>query len=181
MMLKGQKVILRPIRLSDAPRFVKWFNDPEVHRFLNFRSLTLKQERKFIRERLKSDPKDHVQLCVDALDGTHIGTVALESISREQKRAVFGIVIGDKKYWNRGFGTEAARLILDYGFQKLKLHRVELDVYSYNPRAIKVYKNLGFKLEGKKREHALWRGKYYNAYLMGILDREWKKKNNKKN
>jgi RimJ/RimL family protein N-acetyltransferase len=50
-----------------------------------------------------------------------------------------------------------------------------LDVYSYNPRAIKVYKRLGFKIEGKNREHAFWQDKFYDAYYMGILDREWKK------
>lgn len=176
MILKGKKVILRPIKMSDAPRFVKWFNDPDVHKFLNYRSLTLKQEKQFIAERIKHKPKDRLQLCIDAVDGTHVGTVALEGISHEQKRAGFGIVIGDKRYWNKGLGTEATKIILDYGFKKLKLHRIELDVYSYNPRAIKVYKKLGFKLEGKKREHAYWKGKFYTAYLMGILNREWKNK-----
>jgi RimJ/RimL family protein N-acetyltransferase len=79
------------------------------------------------------------------------------------------------KNWNQGLGSEAAKIVIGYGFKKLKLHRIDLDVYAYNPRAIKVYKRLGFKIEGKKREHAHWNKKFYDAYQMSILDREWKK------
>lgn len=180
MILKGQKVVLRPIRMSDAPRFVKWFNDPEVNRFMNYRGLTLAFERKHIRNRLKVRVSDNLHFCIDTKEGIHIGACSLEGISKVHKRASFGIIIGDKKYWDRGLGSEAARIIIDYGFKKLKLHRITLDVYAYNPRAIKVYKRLGFKAEGIKREHAFWRGKFYDAYEMGLLDREWKKKTKQK-
>jgi len=178
MILKGQKVILRPIRLSDAERFVKWFSDPEVNKFMNYRNFTLAFEKQYIKNRLKTKTKNNFHFCIDTKEGIHIGSCGLENISSIHKRATFGIIIGDKKYWNQGLGSEASRIILDYGFRKLKLHRIDLDVYAYNQRAIKVYKRLGFKLEGKKREHAYWNRKYYDAYQMSILDREWKKKKN---
>lgn len=180
MIIKGKNITLRPVRLEDAARFVKWFNDPDVNKFMNYRGLTLAFEKKYIKNRLKSKTKDTLHFCIDTVDGIHIGSCGLESISKAHKRATFGIIIGNKKYWNKGLGTEAARLIIDYGFKKLKLHRIDLDVYAYNPRAIKVYKRLGFKLEGKKREHAFWKGKYYDAWLMSVLDREWKKLRSKK-
>jgi RimJ/RimL family protein N-acetyltransferase len=176
MILKGKKVILRPIQMSDAPRFVKWLNDPEVHKFLQTRRrLTLPFERKYLHNSLKS--KSHVNLAIGTKDGKHVGSVSLENINTDHNRATFGIFIGDKKYWNQGLGSEAGRLIINYGFRKLKLHRIELGVLEYNPRAMKVYKHLGFKKEGVKREHILFKGKYYDDIHMGLLRKEWLKNN----
>lgn len=177
MIIKGEKVVLRPVRMEDAPRFVKWFNDPAVNKFLNYRKLTLSEEKQRIKEKLTEKSGDAIFFCIDTVAGEHIGATSLDGINYDQRRASFGIIIGEKIYWNKGCGTEASQLILEYGFVKLKLHRIELDVYDYNPRAIKVYKRLGFKVEGKKREHAEWKGKFYNALLMGMLEKEWQKRN----
>lgn len=175
MILKGKKVILRPVRMSDAPRFVKWFNDPEVNKFMFLRAIDLKAEKKWIRENLKD--KNKLNLAIETKRGEHIGTTGLE-INRPNNRAYFGIIIGEKKYWSQGLGYEAAGLIINYGFEKLRLHRIELDVYDYNPRAQGLYRKLGFKKEGVKREHNLYKGKYRQAFYMGLLDREWKKRKN---
>lgn len=174
MILKGQKVILRPVRLSDAERFVKWFNDPEVNRFMFYRSLTLKAERKIIKDRLSKKTKDTFHFCIDTKDGKHIGVISLENINQRNKNASFGIMIGEKKYWSKGFGSDACNTILNFGFKKLGLHRVELDVYSYNKRAYGLYKKLGFKREGVKREHNFWNGKFWDTYIMSVLETEWK-------
>jgi RimJ/RimL family protein N-acetyltransferase len=174
MVLKGNKVILRPVRLSDAGRFVKWFNDPEVYQFIMTRGVNLKDERKWVRSHISGKVKNDLFLCIDTKQGIHIGTIGLHKINKQNKHASFGITIGEKEFWNQGLGSEAASLIIDHGFRKLKLHRIDLDVYSNNPRAIKVYKRLGFKKEGVKREHRLSKGKYYDTYCMAILDREWK-------
>ena len=172
MILKGKKVILRPIRLSDAERVVKWFNDPEFNRFMLVRHISLKEEFKWIRGVSKNKDTDLV-LAIEVA-GKHIGSVGLHQINHTHHNATFGLMIGDKSFWNQGYGTDAACVMVDYGFRKLKLHRIELEVYEYNPRAIKVYKRIGFKLEGKKREKTLHQGKYYDALHMGLLDREWK-------
>jgi len=165
--------------MDDAPRFVRWLNNPEIHKFLQTRRhLTLSAEKKWIKQSLKS--KNRKAFSIDTKEGVHIGNVSLENVNLDHDRATFGIFIGEKKYWNQGLGSEAGRMILDYGFRKLKLHRIELGVLEYNPRAIKVYTRLGFKMEGKQREYIKFRGKYYDDYHMAILDREWKKKNNSK-
>jgi RimJ/RimL family protein N-acetyltransferase len=178
MILKGEKAILRTVRLSDAPRFVKWFNDPEVNKFLLVREMNLRDEKEWIKNRLKKqNSKGNPFFCIDTKQGVHIGSASLEVKSFHNRCAGFGIVIGDKNYWNKGYGSEVVKLIIEYGFKKLKLHRIELDVYGYNKRAQKVYKKLGFKLEGKKREHNFWNGKFWDTYNMAILDREWKKLN----
>ena len=173
MILKGEKVVLRPIILADAPRFVKWFNDPEFNKFMNIRSTTLEQEKRWIKD-LSKKKKTDLALAIETSAGVHIGSTGLHQINLTHKHATFGIMIGNKKYWNRGYGTDAAKTILDYGFLKLKLHRIDLGVYEYNHRAMNVYKKLGFKIEGKMREFNLYKSQYYNDYHMSILDREWK-------
>jgi RimJ/RimL family protein N-acetyltransferase len=176
MVIKGKKVILRKAKLSDAERFVKWVNDDEVNRFMSVRKIGLKEERKYIQDRIDGKTKNNFHFCIETKEGLHIGATGLEKINKRNKSATFGIVIGDKNYWSKGYGTESAKLILDFGFKKLKLHRIQLDVYSYNPRAIKLYKKLGFKKEGIKREHNFYKGKFYDTILMSVLSREWKLK-----
>lgn len=175
MILKGEKVILRPVKLNDAQRFVKWLSDPEVNKFTTRRKITLKEEKKWIRD-FPARKEDKI-FAIDTKDGIHIGSIGLHHIDSRDKNARFGILIGDKKYWNQGYGRNATKVILNYAFNKLKLHRIDLGVYSYNSRAIKVYKKLGFKLEGIKREAVFHKGKFYNDLCMGILRKEWSKSN----
>ena len=172
MILKGKKVILRPIRLSDASRFVKWLSDPTVNKFTTRRPIFLKEERKWIRSLLKN--RDDFHLAIDTKDGVHIGSVGLE-IQKRDRKADFDILIGDKNYWDRGYGTDATYVMLDYGFRKLKLHRIFLRVFKFNKRAIKIYKKLGFKMEGTGREAVFNKGKFYDLVYMGILRKEWRR------
>ncbi len=171
MKLIGEKVILRPMKVADAEHFVEWFRDPGVNKFLSRRKLDLKEERVWIRSIPKR--KNELHLAVDAKEGIHIGNVGFSVINRRDGYAVFGIMIGDKRYWDHGYGTEAMKLIVDYGFRRLKLHRIELDVYDYNGRGIHVYRRLGFKVEGRKREHIRWGGRYHDLVQMGILRDQW--------
>lgn len=67
----------------------------------------------------------------------------------------------------------AMRLAVDYGFKQGNLHRIELGVYDFNPRAMRVYEKIGFKLEGILRDSLLWQGEYHNQHIMSILENEW--------
>jgi RimJ/RimL family protein N-acetyltransferase len=89
---------------------------------------------------------------------------------------MLGIAIGDLKMASKGLGTEAIRLMLDYGFRTLNLHRIELFVHDFNERAQKAYKKLGFVEEGRKREALYSDGKYHDEILMAILKEEWMEK-----
>jgi len=173
MILKGEKVILRQIRLSDAPRFVKWLADPSVNKFLVGRRVSMQEELRWIRGLKKQ--KDNKAFAIDTKEGTHIGSIGLR-LRPQNKNAELGIMIGDKRYWNKGYGSDAIRTILQYGFERLRLHRISLKVYAYNPRASHVYKNFGFQVEGRGREEILYRGKFYDDIYMGLLRRKWLKK-----
>lgn len=160
---------------ADAPRFVKWFTDREVTRNLQRGRISLSDERAWIRNLPKHQVTDRV-FAIE-VDGIHIGSTGLHRINRKNRSAGFGIMIGEKSYWNRGYGTDATRTVLKYAFDRLKLHRVQLEVYDLNPRGLYVYERCGFRLEGTRR-HALWReGAWHDIHVMGILRSEWTRKN----
>jgi len=146
VIIKGRSVVLRPLSLKDAPWFCRWLKDREVTKFLAIYELpppALKEEIEWIKEARRD--KNNFRLAIDTIDGVHIGSIALNKIDRFTKRAEFGIFIGDKKYLGQGLGTQACQLIIDYGFKKLKLHRIYLRYIAYNIRGEKSYLKCGFK------------------------------------
>src|SRR3989344_380854 len=173
MILGDNYVTLRPLKKEDAPRFVKWLSDPEVNKFTTRKPVTLKENLDWIKGIPKN--KDGITLAIDTQYGTHIGSVGMDVAWRD-KKGQFNILIGDKKYWNRGYGLHASRLILEYVFKKLNFNRVFLVVYVYNPRAIKLYRKLGFKKEGVGRKAIYYRGAFRDQITMGILRNEWLKR-----
>jgi RimJ/RimL family protein N-acetyltransferase len=84
-----------------------------------------------------------------------------------------GISVGDREYWGKGYGTDAVRLILQYGFIELNLRRISLGLHAYNERALKSYEKAGFKMEGRMRGEGWRDGVHYDSLWMGILREEW--------
>jgi len=112
-------------------------------------------------------------------NGKPIGNLALMEIEYIHKSAVLGIMIGEKEYWNRGYGTDAINALLGFAFDTLAMNRIELRTLEINKRALACYKNCGFKVEGRRRKHWYYNGKYLDDILMGILVDEWRAKNRK--
>jgi len=107
------------------------------------------------------------------VDGNHIGNVGLHGIDRANRKASLGIVIGEKEYWSKGLGTDAMATVLRYAFERLRLHKVNLDVMDYNERAIRVYERCGFVREGVRRDELWKRGRFVNLVRMSILETEF--------
>ena len=158
MILKGTKVILRPLILKDAPRFVKWLSDPEVNKFTTRQKIKLSTEIAWIKSLPKAEGA--VYFAMDTLEGVHIGSVGLQKIFKLDSLASIDILIADKNYWGRGYGYDAMKTVMDYGFKKLRLRKLELKAFSYNIRAIKLYKKLGFRIEGKRLKSIFYGGHY---------------------
>lgn len=173
--MTGKKCYLSPICADDAPLYKKWINDPEVS--LNLaaipRVLTLEKEKEIIDGLVKSESSYNFAV-VEKKNDRLIGNASLMGVDLVNRRAMFGIVIGDKNYWNGGFGTEATCLILDYAFNMLNLNSVFLNVFSFNKRAIRCYEKCGFRVSGKMRESRLVGEKYYDTIIMDILRDEYK-------
>jgi RimJ/RimL family protein N-acetyltransferase len=176
-MLYGERVRLRGMERSDIPTFVAWFNDPEVREhLLLFAPLSQAQEEKWFEAQLgRTD--DHlyvIEAPVSERGGWRaIGNEALFQRDARSRRAELGIALGEKDAWDQGFGTDAVRTLLAFGFGELNLHRIELHVFAEHARAQRCYEKAGFRREGVRREAVFRGGRYRDEVIMGILAHEF--------
>lgn len=178
-LLAGEKV--RLIELDperDSKSWVKWFENSEYLRLLDSEPSRLRSE-KVSKEWMEKHLSDFLEFefYIQTLDdGKIIGGVGLEGNIRTHQEAFVGIGIGEPDHWGKGYGTDAMRLILRYGFLELNLHRVSLNVFGYNTRAIRSYEKAGFVVEGRSPNFLIRDGKRWDLVWMGILKEEWIKK-----
>ena len=175
-MIYGKRIRLRHVEREDLPRFVAWLNDPEVrHGLAMYLPLSQVEEEQWFENVLKRERDEQpLVIEVEGQDGwTMIGNSGFFNIDWRNRSAELGIVIGDKAYWNKGYGTEAMRLLLHHGFTTLNLHRICLRVYEENMRAIRAYEKAGFVHEGRMRQAEFRDGKYLDVLLMSVLRPEW--------
>lgn len=174
-MILGERVRLRPIERDDLPRFVEWFSDPEVRRhLLVYLPFSLAQEERWFENLLdRLERQEDLALAIEAADGVHIGNIGLHSIDWKNRSGELGIAIGDKAYWDQGYGTDAIRTLLGLAFGEMNLHRVFLRVDADNGRGIRCYEKAGFRQEGTSREAVFKEGTYHDQYVMSILRSEF--------
>jgi RimJ/RimL family protein N-acetyltransferase len=169
---------LRPVRRTDIEYFLKWFNDPEVIQYISlYLPMTEMAEEKFIEELGTTRAKTDAVFVIETIDNDKtipIGSTDLGWINNKDHNAVFGIAIGEKEYWSKGYGTEASRLIIEYGFDQLNLHMISSGAYAFNERSIRMHKRLGFREEGRRKEVNYINGAYHDHVMFGLLRREWK-------
>jgi diamine N-acetyltransferase len=173
--IRGERIYLRPAERADLPLFVKWFADVDVRRHLALRApFSLAMEEKWFDGLLERQGKTdyHFVLCLID-DGRPIGTVGLHGLDLDNGNAEFGISIGEKEEWNRGYGTDALNAICDFGFGFLRLERIELHVYDGNAGAIRSYEKAGFRLEGRLRHAHFGEGRFSDVLRMALLRDEW--------
>ena len=174
-MFRGEKVQLGAVLREYLPKYVEWLNDWDVSRFLKpgiVTPINLQDETAWFENRSKS--KDNFLFAITTLDqGRLIGNCGLHDISFKNRTGTFGIFIGDKDYWSKGYGTDATRTLLNFAFEELGLNRVELWVYDFNPRAIRAYEKAGFRKDGIRRQALYREGEFHDEILMCILRAEW--------
>ena len=174
-LIRGEHIFLRPAERDDLPLFVEWLNDAEVARHLTVRAPLSQaaEEGWFDSMQHRQGKTDyHFVICLIAA-GKPIGTAGLHEIHWEDGNAEFGIAIGDKEEWNQGYGTDALRAICDFGFDELRLQRIELLVYAGNQRARRSYEKAGFTLEGTLRRAHYAHGEHKDVHVMSLLRDEW--------
>jgi len=160
-----------------AEAMSKWSRDTEFWRLLASeaaRTFSVKSNKEWFEKELGKEQPDQFFFAIRTLeDDRLIGTIGLVGIQWTHGDAFVGIGLGEREDWGKGYGTDAMRVILRYAFRELNLHRVSLDVFEYNPRAMKSYEKAGFAYEGRARRMLLRDGKRWDMAFMGILKEEW--------
>lgn len=172
--LVGEKVYLSPINIEDAEKYVVWLNDFEVSDRLGRSNqiLTVEQEKEWILENTK---EPNYQLAIVLIEQDKlIGNIGFMGVDTINRRAELGIFIGEEQDRNKGYGTEAICLLLEYGFSYLNLSNIMLKAVSFNDRAIHTYEKVGFKEFGRRRKCCYTAGTYYDHVYMDIVKEEFK-------
>jgi len=170
--LEGQKVRLRPVRPADLQSFTHWLADPEVRRWLAAveKPPTLDEEIAWYEE-TRANP-NNVLWAIESLEGQLVGTCELRMAAKHRK-AELGISIHDKEEWSKGYGTDAVRLMLEYGFEDMELNRIELTTDEDNARGRRCYEKCGFVEEGMRRQDRFVQGNFSNTVMMSVLREDW--------
>lgn len=173
--LVGKRVYLRPVEPSDAKLLADCNNDPAVRVsfFTHTPTSVHLQERRT--EEFYRPGADYIPLVIVAIDeDASVGITAFHRVDLVSHAAVFSICISDETHRGKGLGGEVTRLMLQYAFDILNLHRVQLHVWAENAAGIRAYEKAGFIREGCLREAMRHDGVYYDFLVMGVLDREWR-------
>jgi RimJ/RimL family protein N-acetyltransferase len=167
----GDRVYLSPISLEDAERYTEWLNDISTVRFLTLASaqVTLHGER----EALVSLSKEQSYAIIEKGKDELLGNCGLFGIDAVNRSAEVGIFIGVKSRRGAGFGSEALRLLCDYGFNILNLRSIRLKSYAFNERALSAYRKVGFVEAGRFRKAHFYAGQYHDIVLMDLLPEDF--------
>jgi ribosomal-protein-alanine N-acetyltransferase len=172
--LEGNTFFLRALAASDlTDKYLQWLNDSEVNRFNSHATFpnTKEQMEQFFSS---LTPSHRIVLAiVDKASGSHIGNISLQSINWVNRNAEFAIIIGDKAFWGKGIGEQAIRLVIEYGFTRLNLHRIYCGTIQGNTGMMSIAARLNMKEEGCRREAVFKHGAYHDIIEYGILRSEF--------
>lgn len=174
--LKGELVELRPVEAADAAEMLA--ADPETirltgtHAYAEF--FTLESLENWCATRAGHDDRLDLSI-IERATREWTGEVVLNELNAANESCGFRIALQGPRFYGRGLGSEATRLVIDYAFTVVGVHRIELEVYDFNPRARHVYEKAGFVHEGTKRDALRWDGEWIDCHCMALLDRDWKR------
>lgn len=174
--ISGDKVALGPLQKSMIPAFVRWENDFAVSMMSGspLRPISREAIEGQFEQQLKENSR-HIEFAIyEQASMQVIGLAELKHIDKTHRIAEYGIVIGEKSCWGKGYGTETTMLMLDYAFTVLGLHNVLLSTYGYNERAVRAYTRAGFRVMGRQREAARLGDQIYDVIFMDCLATEFR-------
>ena len=148
MYLTGHKVRIRNLKRPDIPWLVKWKNDPEIADLVRGGPITTTFEVENRRFDKGLNEHDVVRLILETLNGKPIGFISLGEIDKDNHKAEIGMLIGEKEFWDQGYGPNSLITLLQHLFFEQCFNRVGLEVFEYNLRAKKAYEKIGFKGRG---------------------------------
>ncbi|MGL5380951.1 GNAT family N-acetyltransferase [Clostridium sp.] len=175
-MYNGKLVKLRAYKEEDIALAVKFVNDEETKKLLDSGAIfpmTIWQEEEWVKGRKGTSDLTYDFAMEDLKTGKYIGGCSINESNIKNRHCTIGIMIGDKDYWGKGYGTDALKTLIKFIFEELNFDKVKLGAFSFNKRAIACYKKVGFIEEGVLRKEIYRNGKYYDNILMGMLKEEY--------
>ena len=175
-MIKGDLVKLRSYKEEDIVKAHEFLNDEEVKKFISVDAafpMTIWEEEAWIKTRKSNANLTYDFAIEDLKTNKYIGGCSINSTNIKNRNCVIGIMIGDKEYWGKGYGTDALKILIKFIFEELNLDKIKLSVFSFNERARACYKKIGFKEEGILKKEIYRNGKYHDDILMAIFKDEY--------
>lgn len=175
--IRGNNIVLKALSERDVLEsgWYGWFNSEEATEFVQQRYFpnTLQKQLEFYRSGI-ANSSTKIQLGI-VPNGTNtiVGVVSLSGIDFLNRKAEFGIMIGDNAARGKGYGTEACRLIVTHAFKRLSLNKIYLGVHAEHTAAIHSYEKVGFVQEGRLREDILMNGRYVDTVIMSLLAKDF--------
>jgi RimJ/RimL family protein N-acetyltransferase len=171
----GESIYLRPLEPADAALLAACNNDPTVRlTFFTHTPTSLHAQEELIRG-LYAKGADYLPFAICRIGDDHaVGVTALHRVDLVSRAAVFSICLCDSSSRGQGIAKQASHLMMEYAFNVLNLHRVQLHVWADNPPAIHIYESLGFRREGLLREAMAHDGRWCDFHVMGLLEEEWR-------
>lgn len=171
------QIYLRPMTEMDTDLIVAWRNQPNVKKFFIYQADFTKEGHLYWLHKVVEKGNACQMMICDRKTKKELGSVYIRDIDRMHRKGEYGIFIGDESARGRGIGTEAARLMIQYGFEELGLHRIYLRVLAGNERAIRSYEKAGFKKEGCLHHDVCINGEYVDIVWMAIVNEEKESEN----
>ena len=164
---------IRKIKKSDTNNILKWRNSKLVMSFfIDRRPLTKEQHYNWLETKVKAG---EVAQFIASEDGVDFASVYFRNIDKQNNKAEFGIFIGEENFLGKGYGKKISRLAINYAFDELKLNKVYARVLKYNKASYNMFLKLGFHKDATLRKDVLINGKYYDVYILSVLENEWRK------
>ena len=173
-MIVGKKINLVALEHEHLKLLHKWANDPELRRIVGpYFPVSVREKEKWFDQVVASENKK--VFIIQTKDKDNIGYMYL-NVDWVHRKAELAIAICEKEFLGKGYGTDAVKTLLGYGFHELDFNRIYVYVFAFNKKAVQLYKKCGFKREGLIRGDYLIRGKYQDRLIMSVLKKDFKRK-----
>jgi [ribosomal protein S5]-alanine N-acetyltransferase len=172
--LEGENIYLREVRFTDVnDEYYAWLNDPSINQYLETRFFprSFQNIEQFVKQMDGKSDEVFFAICWKE-NHKHIGNIKLGPINWIHRFGDISLLIGNKDYWGKGIATEAIKLVTDFGFNQLNLHKIKAGCYADNIGSKKAFLKVGFQVEGTLKQHFYSNGVYQDAFLLGIVKNE---------
>lgn len=169
--INTERLILLPLAMEHcSEEYLNWLNDPEVYKFLETRG---NQNMEMLKDFIENQIKNKVAIWAITLksNGKHIGNIKIDPINFKHGFGEYGILMGEKNEWGKGYAKEASIGVIDYFFNEINLRKITLGVVKQNAQAVALYEKLGFVTEGIYKEHLVYDGIYYDVLRMSLFNK----------